>query len=162
MRVAEPADAQGWIDLLEAVASEGRFIAVERVGLKRRRLAAHFRKKAFDVAECSLVATDPNGEIVGQLSAVRDAGIFRHTAELGMSVAADLRRKGIGKGLVDAAEQWARWAGVEKLTLMVFPHNTGAIAFYSSLGFTEEGLRRRHAKMTYGYEDLTEMSLFLD
>jgi putative acetyltransferase len=79
-----------------------------------------------------------------------------------MSVSADHRRKGVGAALIGGASEWARWAGVEKLTLMVFPHNEVAIKFYEANGFVREGLRRRHAKMAYGYEDLAEMSLFLD
>lgn len=159
--VAEPSHARGWLKLVKDVAEEGRFLALERVDLKPRRLARHFAKRAWDVGECSIVAVRED-EVIGQLTAVRDSGIYRHAAEIGMSVSADHRRKGVGAALIGGASEWARWAGVEKLTLMVFPHNEVAIKFYEASGFVREGLRRRHAKMAYGYEDLAEMSLFLD
>jgi len=43
-----------------------------------------------------------------------------------------------------AAEEWALSVGVSKLELHVFPYNEPAIAFYSKLGYAEEGRRRRH------------------
>jgi ribosomal protein S18 acetylase RimI-like enzyme len=39
---------------------------------------------------------------------------------------------------MDAAEQWLRARGIEKLQLMVRPDNTGVKAFYQSLDFLEQ------------------------
>ena len=65
-----------------------------------------------------------------------------HVADLGLMVAAAHRRRGIGTALMLAAEEWASTAGVSKLELHVFPHNSGAIALYEKLGYEREGLRR--------------------
>jgi putative acetyltransferase len=54
--------------------------------------------------------------------------------------------------------RWARWAGIEKVTLSVFPHNRAALALYRKFGFVEEGLLRRHSKKSYGYEDEVVMA----
>ena len=65
-------------------------------------------------------------------------------ADLGLMVAAEYRRRGIGRALLDRAVDWARGAGVRKLELHVFPWNEPAIALYESYGFEREGLRRGH------------------
>ena len=49
-------------------------------------------------------------------------------ADLGLMVAGEHRRQGIGTALLEAAEAWARTVGVRKLELHVFPHNEAAIA----------------------------------
>jgi ribosomal protein S18 acetylase RimI-like enzyme len=48
------------------------------------------------------------------------------------------RHKGYGRAIMDAAEQWLRACGIEKLQLMVRPDNTGVHAFYQSLGYLEQ------------------------
>ena len=91
------------------------------------------------------VAELPNGELVGRLSLMRDPHpSSAHVADLGLMVAAAHRRRGIGTALMLAAEEWARTAGVSKLELHVFPHNSAAIALYEKLGYEREGLRRGH------------------
>jgi RimJ/RimL family protein N-acetyltransferase len=44
---------------------------------------------------------------------------------------------------MQAAEEWARRAGVRKLELHVFPHNVAAIGLYEKVGYEREGFRRR-------------------
>ena len=65
-------------------------------------------------------------------------------------VAATHRRRGIGRALLAAAEEWARGAGVSKLELHVFPHNEAAIALYEGFGYEREGYRRRHYRRPDG------------
>ena len=50
----------------------------------------------------------------------------------------------------DLAEGWARSAGVSKLELHVFPHNTPAIALYEKHGYEREGHRRSHYRRPDG------------
>jgi ribosomal protein S18 acetylase RimI-like enzyme len=56
----------------------------------------------------------------------------------------DLRRAGIGRALMERAEQWARPQGATEIDLTVFEFNAGAIAFYRSLGY--ETRTRRMSK----------------
>ncbi len=59
-------------------------------------------------------------------------------------VAAEHRRHGIGRSLLEQAVEWARESEIEKLELHVFPHNEPAIKLYEQFGFEHEGLRRQH------------------
>jgi ribosomal protein S18 acetylase RimI-like enzyme len=58
-----------------------------------------------------------------------------------LAVAEHAARHGIGRALIDAAESWARDAGLANLTLHTGSYNTTARAFYAALGFTEEEVR---------------------
>ena len=57
--------------------------------------------------------------------------------------------------------RWAREAGVEKILLSVYPHNTAAIALYRSFGFVEEGRLARQSRKSYGDEDEILMATWL-
>ena len=48
------------------------------------------------------------------------------------------RGKGYGRTIMQAAEDWLRQAGIEKLQLMVRPDNTPVQAFYQSIGYGEQ------------------------
>jgi RimJ/RimL family protein N-acetyltransferase len=145
VRRARPGDAAALVELAEAVGSEPEGWLVtdgswRSVGEERRylRTIARYPHAAVFVAE--------DGErIVGRLSLARDPHpASAHVADLGLMVAASHRRRGIGRALLGAAEQWARGSGVRKLELHVLPHNTGAIALYEGFGFHPEGVRKGH------------------
>jgi putative acetyltransferase len=78
-----------------------------------------------------------------------------------MFVADAWRGRGIGTALLNEALRWARWVGVEKLELTVYPRNAAAIALYRRFGFVEEGTLVRHSKKSSGYEDEVLMGLWL-
>ena len=145
VRKAEPGDAAELVELALAVGSEPEGWLVTNgtwrsVSDERRYVRAIRRSKAAAV----LVAEAPEG-IVGRLSLSRDPHpASRHVADLGLMVAADWRRRGVGRALMLGAEEWARSAGVRKLELHVLPNNEAAIALYESLGYEREGVRRNH------------------
>ena len=125
------AEPEGWL----ITTDEWRSTADERRYLRATRRTPH---AAVFVAEAS-------EGIVGRLSIARDPHPASfHVADLGLMVAASHRRHGIGGALLEAAENWAREAGVTKLELHVFPYNQPAIALYERFGFVKEGYRRRH------------------
>lgn len=145
VRKAEPGDAAELVELALAVGSEPEGWLVTNgtwrsVSDERRYVRAIRRSKAAAV----LVAEAPEG-IVGRLSLSRDPHpASRHVADLGLMVASDWRRRGVGRALMLGAEEWARSAGVRKLELHVLPYNEAAIALYESLGYEREGVRRNH------------------
>jgi RimJ/RimL family protein N-acetyltransferase len=151
IRDAEPGDAAALVALASAVGGEpeGWLLSDDRwrsVGDERRYLRLVRRSAAGAV----LVADTEDG-IVGRLSIARDPHpSSQHVADVGLMVAASHRRRGIGRALLEAAEEWARAVGVTKIELHVFPYNEGAIALYEDLGYEREGYRRRHYRRPDG------------
>ena len=54
-----------------------------------------------------------------------------------VAVDPDRRAQGHGRMIMQACEDWLRWAGIAKLQLLVRRENTRAGAFYQSLGYAE-------------------------
>ena len=162
VRRAEPGDAEALVALGRAVGGEpGRWLIANAdgwrsVGDERRYLKA--LRRYADAA--AFVAETQAGEIVGRLSVGRDSHpASAHVADLGLMVARGHRRQGIGRALLEAAVEWARTHGVEKLELHVFPYNEPAIRLYESFGFEREGYRRRHYRRPDGYVDAILMAI---
>lgn len=109
-------------------------------GEERRYLRAIRRS-----SHAAVFVAEDGEELVGRLSISRDPHpASRHVADLGLLVAKVHRRRGIGRTLLAAAEEWAAGAGILKLELHVFPHNEPAIELYRAVGYEREGLRRSH------------------
>ena len=147
IRGAEPSDAEQLTRLADAVSGEpeGWLISVagewRSAGDERRFLKAVRRYPHAAV----FVAEQEDGTLLGRLSIGRDPHpASTHVADVGLMVARDARRQGVGTALLQAAVEWAREAGVRKLELHVFPWNEGAIALYDAFGFEREGYRKRH------------------
>ena len=162
IRPAEPGDATALVRLGTDVGSEPEGWLISGgwrgVGHERRYLRAVRRSRDASV----FVAESPEG-IVGRLSVARDPHpASRHVADLGLMVAASVRRRGGGTALLDAAVAWARESGVRKLELHVFPHNEGAIALYEKYGFRREGYREAHYRRETGYVDAILMALSVE
>jgi RimJ/RimL family protein N-acetyltransferase len=160
IRAAEPGDAAALVALATAVGSEpqGWLLADSNwrsVADERRYIRALRRHP-----DGALIVADAGGLVVGRLSIVRDPHPSSpHVADLGLMVAASHRRRGIGRALLAAAEEWASGAGVSKLELHVFPHNEAAIALYEDFGYEREGYRRRHYRRPDGtYVDAVLMA----
>jgi RimJ/RimL family protein N-acetyltransferase len=148
VRPADPGDAEALTRLAEEVSGEPEAWLISAngewrsVGDERRYLKAlrRYPHAAVFVAERAA-----DGALVGRLSVARDAHpASAHVADLGLMVAKDSRRRGVGRALLEAAVDWARGAGVRKLELHVFPWNTPAIRLYETFGFEREGYRRGH------------------
>jgi GNAT superfamily N-acetyltransferase len=79
------------------------------------------------------VARGPQGEIVGHLQAVsRD----RETWEvLNTAVTEDVRRRGVGRELLECAAAAARSGGARRLILATAAADVGALRFYQRCGF---------------------------
>src|SRR5690349_3674064 len=108
IRLARDDDRLPLAHLHAAVAAERKWIGAEPpVDVEAR--AAH-----WDL-ERTFVATI-DGEIVGVLFVIESGWGF---GEIGMTVAASSRRRGVGSGLMRAAIDWARARRLHKLTLDV-------------------------------------------
>ncbi|HEX6331049.1 MAG TPA: GNAT family N-acetyltransferase [Actinomycetota bacterium] len=160
VRPARPRDAASFLAAYQSVADERLFIQTERVTRSVRSYRRQFRRP-WDERAAHLLALDGD-RVVGSLSIRRDDHpAVHHVATFGMFVVASHRSHGIGSALVEAALDWARRFGVERIELTVYPHNEAAITLYRKFGFVEEGRLVRHAKKSYGYEDEILMALWI-
>lgn len=146
IRRSRAEDAEAFVDLMEAVAREGRWIGREDpIGRDDRRRA--FVGAVDDPERTSVVATR-DGSVVGTAGLVHD-GIGH--ADLGMFLAADARGQGLGSALLLEVVAWAdAHPVVHKVTLQVWPHNDAALALYRRHGFRVEGRLRRHWRRRNG------------
>jgi RimJ/RimL family protein N-acetyltransferase len=162
IRPAHPRDAGALVELAQDVAAEPEGWLISDGGWRtaadeRRYLKAirRYRDAAVFVAEL----TEDRDAIVGRMSLGRDPHpASRHVADLGLMVAADARRQGIGRALLEQAVAWAREVGVRKLELHVFPHNDAAIALYEGFGFEREGYRKAHYRRGRDFVDAILMA----
>ena len=147
IRRSDPADAEQLTRLADSVSAEpeGWLISIagewRSAGDERRFLKALRRYPHAAV----FVAEREDGTLVGRLSVGRDPHpASAHVADVGLMVALDARRQGVGRALLQAAVEWAREADIRKLELHVFPWNEAAIALYEAFGFEREGFRKGH------------------
>lgn len=103
-----------------------------------------------------LVAVDGD-EVVGMLVLVThlEAPRFHHVAHIDLvATHEDHRHRGVAslliRSVIDMAEQWM---AIERLELIVFAGNEGAIRLYRRLGFEHEGTMRSYAFARGRYTD---------
>ncbi len=91
---------------------------------------------------------EAEGEIIGVILAGSDGrrGYIYHTA-----VSPAHRRKGVARGLADAALEALRQNGINKAALVVFGRNEAGNAFWEDMGFTAR------EDLVYRNKTLTEM-----
>jgi RimJ/RimL family protein N-acetyltransferase len=141
IREAQAGDARAMAELMAAVAEERTGIATEPpVDLDER-------EARFAVGLAGSIVAVGDGRIVGLLNVHASRHGF---ADFGMLVDRDWRNRGVGSALVGAAIDWAKAAGLHKLCLEVFTHNSSAIALYRKCGFVTEGLRHRQYRRASG------------
>jgi ribosomal protein S18 acetylase RimI-like enzyme len=157
IRPARPVDVPDIVSLFAAVAEERDSIGTE---------------PGFDVVQrqCSILTSIERDGSCVLVAAIKDAVVgslnvhVGHSGgTLGMMVAQEHRRRGIGGRLLDESLRWAREHGLHKVNLEVWPHNAAATALYRSRGFSVEGRLRRHYRRSNGeLWDAVAMGLVLD
>lgn len=129
-------DLEPSLDLFEAVASEGLWLATE-APVDRSEVALGWQD-LLATGEGTLLVADEDGAPVG-LAAM----VGKTEPEMGVLVRADRRGLGIGEALVEACIAWARERGGRKVVLHVYAHDAAAVALYRKHGFEERGAPRR-------------------
>jgi L-amino acid N-acyltransferase YncA len=132
VRSAVPADGRSMAELFAAVAEERTGIATEPP------VDVEERAEQFARTTAGSVVAEAGGQLVGILHVEASRHGF---GEIGMLVRRDWRGRGVGSALLREAISRAREAGLHKLCLEVFAHNTAGIALYRRCGFAEEGRR---------------------
>jgi len=108
-----------------------------------------------------LLVAERDGEVLGSagLHPVGAALRRRHVMVLGISVAVDAQRQGVGAALMQAMCDYAdRWAQVLRIELTVYADNAAAIALYRKFGFQVEGTHRAYALRDGAYVDALAMA----
>lgn len=67
-------------------------------------------------------------------------------------------KKGIGRGLMQNLEVWAKAKNLHRLELTVMVHNTQAVALYEKFGFEQEGIKRDALRVEGKYVNEIYMS----
>ncbi len=108
-----------------------------------------------------LLVAERDGALIGAagLHAVGPSVRRRHAMALGINVASEAQRQGVGSALMAALCDYAdRWVGVLRIELVVFADNAGAIALYRKFGFELEGTMRAYALRDGVYVDSLAMA----
>lgn len=99
-----------------------------------------------------------DGEVVGWCDIIRvDQPSRAHVGTLGMGVAREFRRRGIGRRLLLAALERAAQVYLERVELTVHASNVAAIRLYESAGFTREDIRPDPCQVDGLYKDALVM-----
>lgn len=139
IRPATGADAPALAELLNAVIRAGGTTALED----------EFTPDALDVAyltgptvHCCHVAEDAAGELVAFQTLGRYSGLPGDVGDI--ATFADIARKqrGAGTALFAATTARARQLGLREINATIRADNTGGLAFYTKLGFSDHGVTR--------------------
>jgi RimJ/RimL family protein N-acetyltransferase len=102
-----------------------------------------------------------NGIVVGWCDILpqRNRPGFQHCGSVGMGVVHAWRGRGLGKALLESCIERAFASGMTRIELEVYSDNLAAVSLYRSLGFVEEGRKRRARFLNGRYQDLLMMAL---
>jgi ribosomal protein S18 acetylase RimI-like enzyme len=104
--------------------------------------ADYLRQEIWDSDKCCLLVAEGDGGLVGQISGmlresvpVFEPDTYGYVTDI--VVAPDMRRKGIGKALFNALEEWFRERGATHLQLQVLTSNPASQAFWRAIGCSD-------------------------
>ena len=124
-----------------------------------------FLQEKTDSADEIEIIAEVGGKIAGMAGIEKVGSKFKlkHRAELGISIAHEYWRLGIGRALVNACVKCAKEAGFKQLELDVVADNEAALSLYKRAGFVEYGRNPRgFCSRISGYQPLAYMRLELD
>jgi GNAT superfamily N-acetyltransferase len=135
LRIRAPLATDGSA-LAALITALGYPTAPETVPTRLRRLATDPR--------ATVMVAESAGEVVGVATVHLRDGIHvdAPVAQLtALVVSEGARGTGVGRGLVAAAEAWARRQGAARIVVTTALHREGAHLFYERLGYTHTGRR---------------------
>jgi putative acetyltransferase len=120
---------------------------VRSVAETRARIDGIFRGMSAGDAPIALVA-ELGGAIAGNADLKQLwPALVRHVGVVSVGIDPAHQRRGIGRALMNALVDHARACGLLRLELYVRSDNDGAQALYRSIGFEQEGVRRRFVRL---------------
>jgi RimJ/RimL family protein N-acetyltransferase len=159
LRPGRVEDAELTLRNVNRIGGEEVYIMIERVP----NLEEEVRwLSAFDGVRNVLFIALARDEVVG--AADCHGGTFakdRHVGGIGIAIQEGWREAGLGRRMMERLMEWMRARGFAKAELAVFATNLRARRLYESLGFVDEGVRRRHVRIRGEYVDEILMGLWL-
>ncbi len=149
VRPAVPEDEPAMLEIQHSSAIHHATIDPDRWRAQSLEAAARSRARWHAIGPRSegIVAVADDGTVVGMielwLKRPRDpdsARTPRIQADFGIAVAPAWRGRGVGTALLQAAEDWARGQGVERMALDLDAANEGALRLYERHGYTVHAL----------------------
>jgi ribosomal protein S18 acetylase RimI-like enzyme len=161
IRRATEADAEAIIAILEGIASEGIYTAIDRpwsADEQRRYMTSLSAREAIHVAEAG------RNTVIGYQTLELWAPTLHsmaHVGQLGTFVRPEWRGQGVGEALFRSTLDVARESGYRKFVIQVRATNTAAQGFYRRLGFRECGRLSRQVRIGEHEDDEVIMESFL-
>jgi L-amino acid N-acyltransferase YncA len=137
IRPVRDADAPVLADLLNEIIARGGTTALEM--LFTPAALARYMLTGPDVI-CCFVAEDDEGRLEGFQSLVRSGDLPDGVGDIATFSRVGLARKGTGSLLFAATRQAAREKGLSAINATIRADNSGGLAFYGRLGFTDHGI----------------------
>ncbi len=105
-----------------------------------------------------VMVAEVDGRVVGIAGLHVGQGKTRHVGKLGIAVDEEFQGRGIGRQLMQSLLDLAdNFLGLIRVELEVHVDNARAIALYESLGFEQDGQRRKAVLRHGQYQDLLLM-----
>jgi ribosomal protein S18 acetylase RimI-like enzyme len=161
IRRAQPDDAAGIAAVMQVIASERIYSAIDRawtVDEERRYIESRSPREALFVAET------PTDGIVGLQNLClwsSELPSMAHVGHVGTFLLPAWRRHGLGRQLWATTLSFARETGYRKIVIYVRGSNTSAQSFYRGLGFTECGRLTRQVTIDGVDDDEILMEMFV-
>jgi phosphinothricin acetyltransferase len=97
-----------------------------------------------------------DGRVAGwtALSPVSGRCVYAGVAEHSVYVAAEARRRGVGRELLAALIESSERGGIWTLESGIFPENTASLALHAALGFRVVGVRERLGRLHGVWRDV--------
>ncbi|WP_456370760.1 N-acetyltransferase family protein [Geoglobus sp.] len=109
-----------------------------------------------------VVAVTEDGKVVGQCWLIKpESPKVSHVAGLGIAVARDYQKTGIGRALLKKAEDVARSTGIEKIEVEVVKENIPSLSLFRKMGYQEEGTRKKKFNHNGRLYDVVLLGKFL-
>jgi ribosomal protein S18 acetylase RimI-like enzyme len=160
IRRASEADAEGIIAILEGIASERIYIAINKPwSADQQRQYLH----SLSAREAVHIAVDEREGIIGYQTLELWAPTLdsmAHVGQIGTFLRPAWRRRGIGEALFDHTAAFARERDYLKFVIQVRSANASAQRFYRRLGFRAGGRLTRQVRIDGQEEDEIIMEMF--
>lgn len=154
LRSAEPKDVSHWEDYYSNVVmtSDYTLTSPGEININREKTENWILNHRESETKIFLVAEDC-GQIIGTLNFSTGVRLKnQHAGTIGMGVHSEWRGLGLGRILIENFQDWViSQPLIERVDLSVMSDNLKAINLYSSVGFVEEG-RKRRAFRLHGIE----------